>query len=400
AELAISDRLEVYEESIKPPQDIQWAIEHYGTGRFTPRPILFRPFSLSPAEYQIFGVPLEEQLVVSHKDIPLFPAKALSLIRKASRDMEPADRYKIWTTRTLLKNIHELRNSVNRGSRVTLKHLREFDLTVVANTLVLYLLELPRPLCPDEIYDPLRAVYGSRSEKDSSVDALQSISHLLQGINYVHLKTLQVLFGTINEQIQGDVTPEREEFVRAVSQRLGPVILRAREIVGVTVNRLPEHFARDLIENYDVVLANLQIERPAKPTVQPAKPQEDVGELTRSMANMNAGGSVPVGVAGPSAMASPRTSLEKPRMSLSADDAKIKSVNASNRVSTSSSLHVPADDAQKAKPSFDDDEVSIDSILEESNDANHNSESMDFFLKDEDSDGTDDDEDSDEDSAI
>ncbi|KAJ1926418.1 Rho-GTPase-activating protein 8, partial [Linderina pennispora] len=110
AELSIADRLEVYEESIKPQQDIQWAIEHYGTGRFTPRPILFRPFSLSPAEYQIFGVPLDEQLVVSHKDIPLFPAKALSLIRKASRDMEPADRYKIWTTRTLLKNIHELRN--------------------------------------------------------------------------------------------------------------------------------------------------------------------------------------------------------------------------------------------------------------------------------------------------
>ncbi|KAJ1939710.1 Rho-GTPase-activating protein 8, partial [Linderina pennispora] len=253
--------------------------------------------------------------------------------------------------------------------------LREYDLAVVANTLVLYLLELPRPLCPDEIYDPLRAVYGSRSEKDSSLDALQSISHLLQGISYAHLRTLQVLFATINEQIQGDVSPEREEFVRAVSQRLGPVILRAHEIVGVTVNRLPEHFARDLIENYDVILANIQIERPTKPTEQPIKTHEDVDELTRNIASMDTGaaGGSAAAVAGPSAMASPRVSLEKPRASLSADD------------------------AQKTKRSFDDDEISVDSILEDTNDANHNSESMDYFLKDEDSDGTDDDDDDDDD---
>ncbi|KAJ1955515.1 Rho-GTPase-activating protein 8, partial [Dipsacomyces acuminosporus] len=192
AELAIGDRLEVYEESIKPQQDIQWTIEHYGTGRFTPRPYIFRPFSLSPAEYQVFGVSLEEQLLVSHKEIPLFPAKVLSLIGKNSREMAPEDKYKIWTTRALLKSVHELRNSVNRGSKVTLKQLRTFDLPVVANALVLYFLELPQPLCPDELYDPLRALYSSRSEKDST-DTMHAIRNLLQGLSYAHLKTIQAL---------------------------------------------------------------------------------------------------------------------------------------------------------------------------------------------------------------
>ncbi|KAJ1888974.1 Rho-GTPase-activating protein 8 [Kickxella alabastrina] len=216
AELAIGDRLEVYEESLKPQQDIQWTIEHYGTGRFTPRPIIFRPFGLSPAEYQIFGVSLDEQLLVSHKDIPLFPAKALSVIRKATLDMAPEDRYKVWTTRALLRNIHEMRNSVNRGSKVTLKQLRQFELPVVANVLVLYFLELPMPLCPEELHGPLRALYSSASEK-SMEDTLDTIRSLLKGVSYAHLKTLQTLFFTLSEQVKDDTDAEaRKAFIRDI----------------------------------------------------------------------------------------------------------------------------------------------------------------------------------------
>ncbi|KAJ1789750.1 Rho-GTPase-activating protein 8, partial [Coemansia sp. RSA 2399] len=221
AELSIGDRLEVYEESIKPQQDIQWAIEHYGTGRFTPRPIIFRPFGLSPAEYQIFGVALDEQLLVSHKDIPLFPVKALSLISKSSREMAPDDRYAVWTTRALLRNIHELRNTVNRGSRVTLKQLRSFDLSVVANTLVLYMLELPQPLCPEELHGPLRAIYSTRSEK-STTESFKTIKSLLSGISYAHLKTIQTLFATLSDQTRGGSANERDNFIKSVSKRLGP----------------------------------------------------------------------------------------------------------------------------------------------------------------------------------
>ncbi|KAJ2350989.1 Rho-GTPase-activating protein 8, partial [Coemansia sp. RSA 2618] len=249
AVLAIGDRLEAYEESVKPQQDIQWAIEAYGTGRFTPHPIIFRPHALSPAEFQIFGVPLDEQLLVSHKRIPLLPAKALSLIAKRAREMPPADRFSIWTSRVLLRNIHALRNALNRGPRVTLRMLRAHDLPVVANVLVLYLLELPQPLCPEELHAPLRALYSARSEK-SSAESLSAVRALLEGVSYAHVATMQALFSTLRE-IAGDESEARAEFVRAVSTRLGPVVMRAKEIVGVSISRIPETFAADLIDHYD-----------------------------------------------------------------------------------------------------------------------------------------------------
>ncbi|KAJ1886287.1 Rho-GTPase-activating protein 8 [Kickxella alabastrina] len=373
AELAIGDRLEVYEESLKPQQDIQWTIEHYGTGRFTPRPIIFRPFGLSPAEYQIFGVSLDEQLLVSHKDIPLFPAKALSVIRKATLDMAPEDRYKVWTTRALLRNIHEMRNSVNRGSKVTLKQLQQFELPVVANVLVLYFLELPMPLCPEELHGPLRALYSSASEK-STEDTLDTIRGLLKGVSYAHLKTLQTLFFTLSEQVKDDTDVEaRKAFIRDISMRLGPVILRGREIVGVSVSRVPQIFATDLIEHYDELLGGIDVQRPVKLSVRPNK-----GDIA----------------------------YEGSQLAHDMDQAHLTSGASANATAVASSrlqlaVTPNTSDTVKTHPSFDDDEMLIDNILEETDGAAAGEDNMDFFLKDEDSDGTDDEDgDNEDDDAV
>ncbi|KAJ2557400.1 Rho-GTPase-activating protein 8 [Coemansia sp. RSA 1933] len=428
AELSIGDRLEVYDESIKPQQDIQWAIEHYGTGRFTPRPIIFRPFGLSPAEYQIFGVALDEQLLVSHKDIPLFPAKALSLIRKSSAGMPPAERYAVWTTRALLRNIHELRNTVNRGSRVTLKQLRSFDLSVIANTLVLYLLELPQPLCPEELHGPLRAIYSTRSEK-SSAESFTTLKSLLSGISYAHLKTIQTLFYTLNEQAKGGSANERDAFIKSISKRLGPVVLRGKEIVGVTVSRIPEIFVADLIENYDDILAGIEARRPFKPIQPPIKITEpDAQPGGSSSADLRPN----VGERGSQSRSSRPSSLDaKQRRSTdggpslstpkrlsatsnvsaagsNAGDVLVPPTPASKRGSTSStSSHtqqqqqiVPnSADTLRTQNSFDVDERLVDNILEDANEATSGEQGdMEFFLKDEDSDGSDDDYDEDTDS--
>ncbi|KAJ2845959.1 Rho-GTPase-activating protein 8, partial [Coemansia brasiliensis] len=269
AELAISERLDVYEESVKPEQDIQWGIENYGTGRYLPRPVLFRPYGLSVAEFQIFGVPLEEQLLVSHKDAPLFVAKTLSLIRKSSQSMAPEDRYRIWTSRVLLHKIHELRNVVNRSARVTLRQLRTFDVPVVARALVLYLLELPQPLCPEELHGPLRALYSSRSEKSSS-DMLKSVAGLLAGMSYAHLKTMQELFKVICGSMADDEDEKRRiGFVHEIGRRLGPVVMRGRE-AGMGGGRIPELLVVDLIEHYADTLGAVEAERPCKPVPRPA----------------------------------------------------------------------------------------------------------------------------------
>ncbi|KAJ2706958.1 Rho-GTPase-activating protein 8 [Coemansia sp. IMI 203386] len=426
AELAVGDRLEVYEESLKPQQDIQWTIEHYGTGRFTPRPIIFRPFGLSPAEYQIFGVPLDEQLLVSHKDIPLLPAKALSLIRKESMNLTHEDRYKIWTTRALLRNIHDMRNMINRGSRVTLKTLRQFDLHVVANVLVLYFLELPMPLCPEELQGPLRALYSSTSEK-STAEKLETIRDLLSGVSYAHIKTLQSLFYTLNQQVQGDEDEQaRKTFISEVSQRLGPVILRGKDIVGVSVSRVPQVFAADLIEHYDELLAGIEIQRPFKPNARPAKSEttNEDGRLARDLDHTRLSGTSPtmpisattvvdsaaVAVKSSSGKAiTPRASLDVPASASKLSSAistrsasNANDVSASNnRTSMSSTGSRPTQaltpvtsETQKTHTPFDEDEQLVNNILGEANDADAaagSSENMEFFLNDEESDGTGDD---------
>ncbi|KAJ1726452.1 Rho-GTPase-activating protein 8 [Coemansia biformis] len=411
AELGIGDRLEVYEESIKPQQDIQWGIENYGTGRFTPRPILFHPFGRSAAEFQVFGVALDEQLLVSHKDIPLMPAKALSLIRKSACEMAPEDRYRIWTARVLLNHIHELRNAVNKSPQVTLRQLRAFDLPTVASVLILYLLELPQPLCPEELHGPLRAVYSSRSEKNST-ETLKTLRTLLEGTSYAHLKTMQTLFGTLHDIVSGDDTAARGEFVRAVSKRLGPVVVRGIEIVGAGASRIPELFAADLIEHYDTVLAKAEATRPFPPALPPVKSENEdesatvrVGAHTAGAASGAAAALADTDGLAPRA-ASSGGDAGAARLSSEAAEAASKRSSAgsslagrrASALSASSSLPRPAPGSARGQVSFDEDERLVDNILEDTNEPGGGGDSsMDYFLKDEDDDASDDE--ADEDSA-
>ncbi|KAJ2452882.1 Rho-GTPase-activating protein 8 [Coemansia sp. RSA 2336] len=380
AELAISERLDVYEESVKPEQDIQWGIENYGTGRYLPRPVLFRPYGLSVAEFQVFGVPLEEQLLVSHKEAPLFAAKTLSLIRKSSQSMAPEDRYQIWTSRVLLHKIHELRNVVNRNAQVTLRQLRAFDLPVVARALVLYLLELPQPLCPEELHGPLRALYSSRSEK-SSGDLLKGVAGLLAGLSYAHLKTMQELFKVICESMAGDEDEKRRAgFVQEMGRRLGPVVMRGRE-AGMGGGRVQELLVADLIEHYEDTLGAVEAERPCKPVPRPAaKLTEDVSldKLT-------------IGAAAAAEAAETHNALSGlpvPRNRSSDDTAKQESASpeADEQAGKRDS------GASKKQASFDEDARLVDDILEEAGQeteaAAPSSSNMDYFLKDEESDGS------------
>lgn len=361
SQLSTSERLEVYEESVKPQQDIQWTIERYGTGRFAPRPVVFRPYALSPAEYQVFGVPLDEQLLVSHKDIPLFPHKVLSLIRKSTGEMELKERYEVWTTRALLHNIHELRNSVNGGPRVTLKQLREYGLPVVVNLLVLYLLELPHALCPEDLNDPLRTLYMSANKSE---DYLKSIRNLLEGVSYAHLATMQGLFGSLHRLIQEDEDGERKsEFVKAIGQRLGPVVVRGKE----STQRMAESLVVDLILHYDQVLDGIKVQRVSKPCAKPSKQPETEKEEQKQEKQL------------------PAVSSEQ----LASGAVVAEAIMSAKPKEEEEDIQKLTADTQKS--TLDDDEQLVDDILggSGSKEGGGEGEDMDYFLKDEDSDDSD-----------
>ncbi|KAJ2819893.1 hypothetical protein IWW50_005283 [Coemansia erecta] len=204
---------------------------------------------------------------------------------------------------------------------------------------------------------------------------------------------MQALFSTLRE-IAGDESEARAEFVRAVSTRLGPVVMRAKEIVGVSISRIPETFAADLIDHYDVLLDGISVERPFKPVPPPAKSPDahilsESADAAAAAVEAGASGS-PVPVPVPQASES---SVPAPQASESSSSVPVP------RASESSSLAEKRSSAGAAKAlaSLDDDERLIDNILDEASEPGATADSnMDFFLKDEDSDGSDDEDDDDE----
>ncbi|KAJ2634733.1 hypothetical protein GGF44_003472, partial [Coemansia sp. RSA 1694] len=267
------------------------------------------------------------------------------------------------------------------------------------------------PLCPVELQDPLRAVYSSRSEK-SSIETLTAIRLLFEGVPYVHLKTIQVLFGVLSEQIKGDEnSAAREQFVKAVSQRLGPIILRGREIVGVGVGRLPETLVTDLIEHYDVVLAGIETRRPIKPCARPIKSESavDAGPSSRRAeedpeATSRALLETAAAAAAEAVVATKRSSAVSSHSAADQAVGKRASVGSTSGGGGQSAMSNSAG-TQRSHASLDEDELLVDDILEEARDSNGGDggggggggeDNMDFFLKDEDSDGTDDEDDDEE----
>ncbi|KAJ1921545.1 Rho-GTPase-activating protein 8 [Mycoemilia scoparia] len=271
--LASNDRKQVCYETIKPSQDIQWIIEQHGTGRFVPRPIIYHKFGTSPAQTQIFGIPLDEQMLISTKAIPLFPAKALSLLKKSTAQMSIAEKRKIWTSEQPARLISELKVSVNSGYKVTLKDLRKFELPVVVNALYLYLSELPDCLCTRPLYDPIKSFYQGRVDKESPEERASGLRHILQSIPSNNLSVLKALFEQLSSLVSANKGKETEEdnksceeFIEAISQRVGPAILRPwQESVTVLHDKHQIRLVRDFLEYYSLMLEPVEFSNAPPP---------------------------------------------------------------------------------------------------------------------------------------
>ncbi|KAJ1971716.1 Rho-GTPase-activating protein 8 [Dimargaris xerosporica] len=259
------DRLVVTCESFKPDQDIQYIMEQYGTGGFCPRPIVFTHHSRGAGDDQVFGVPLADQMrpLYPHP-MPPFVWKCLSALRKGMAELSDHDKRVIWTTETSLSSVHALRYEINRESRVTLKQLRMFDLTVIVGGMCLYLLELPECLCTFELYDAVKALYPTQQDSGHSNQKVAAIRTLLQGLPPAHISTLQALIAPFQQL----VTPAAEspsgsdathaDLVQRLYQRFGSLILRPR--AGSHVNfhdKHPARFMADLIHHHDQIFHQL-----------------------------------------------------------------------------------------------------------------------------------------------
>ncbi|PWA02912.1 hypothetical protein BB558_000919 [Smittium angustum] len=199
--LAINDRQRTYEESIKPEQDIRLLVESYGVGKFWPSPPIYHPLDKSPAEYQVFGVSLDEQQKISSKETPLMIAKSLSAIKKGLKSSEKQESYSVWTSIVDMRKVHAFRAIINNEPKVSLKLLRQFDLDIIASGLFLYLMELPDCLVTVDLYDPIKALY---KVKTNSEDKLNTLKNLVSSLTPASLKTLKAIIKHIKELIDDD----------------------------------------------------------------------------------------------------------------------------------------------------------------------------------------------------
>lgn len=74
------DRISLFQETVKPEQDISYIIEQFKTGPYCPRPIIYENYYYGSATEQTFGVPLEEVAQIYGSYVPPIVSKGIKLI--------------------------------------------------------------------------------------------------------------------------------------------------------------------------------------------------------------------------------------------------------------------------------------------------------------------------------
>ncbi|KAF7726518.1 hypothetical protein EC973_008649 [Apophysomyces ossiformis] len=267
---AIVDQIFVYQESLKPEQDVQYIVQQYCVAGFAPKAILYDNYYHGTAHDQIFGVPLEEIGKQSEDKVPKFVSCILEAIQNGERkwecvkinftklrigqeNLDKDEKRRLWSTRLPLSRVHAARQDINvPNQRLTVDMLKQHEVGLLVATLRLYLLELPESIMTDEFYDAAQALYSNK-EQDESLRLLP-LSNLIATLPGAHFATLHTLLSHIYRFVHdfaenGESLSDDE--VHAIAQSLGPVILRARvESLMTLTSKVPIRLAHDLITHF------------------------------------------------------------------------------------------------------------------------------------------------------
>lgn len=159
------DKMIDYQDTIDPENDLLQLITTCNTGLFQPKVITYNNY-YSPGLYQNFGIDLETRCRLDKKVVPLIISVLLSRMDQIYPDLENDKiRVSAWICPVKLSLTHELRKKLNqtqfKEESEILNILTEgqYEPSVIASVIKLYLLELPEPLIPNELLDVLRALY-------------------------------------------------------------------------------------------------------------------------------------------------------------------------------------------------------------------------------------------------
>ena len=106
-----------------------------------------------------------------------------------------------------LGKTHELRAKINNAKTPDPEVLKEYDPTVIASALKLYLLELPDPIMSFTVYDIVKSIYASNNNLEdirSRISAIQNTLSQLRVTNIATLDSLTQHFGRLIEITKAD----------------------------------------------------------------------------------------------------------------------------------------------------------------------------------------------------
>ncbi|KAF9344497.1 hypothetical protein BGX26_004301 [Mortierella sp. AD094] len=274
----VADHLLIFQEALRPANDVQYIIEQYRTGAFVPMPTLYNNFYHGSGLDQVFGVNIDKHCNFTRKKVPQIVMKCLTRIKKSSVALTNEQKLACWTADVPLADIHVLRNKINQGGKITQKLLRLFDMATIVGVLRLYFLELPGSLLNGEEYETVKIIYSSVSDdvSDSKNDArISSIRNLLALLSSARFYTLYEVVKHISGLIKE--TSADDSFTSFVAHRWGPVFLRPLEETAVTLHdKHPQRMMRDMLKMTHQIF-------------EPIRMQREDGNLSRSTTRVSAG---------------------------------------------------------------------------------------------------------------
>ncbi|KAI9347363.1 hypothetical protein BDR26DRAFT_75145 [Obelidium mucronatum] len=254
------DRFSVLLEMFSPEQQVQVIAERDRTGNARLKPIVY---SASSNKIRVesryvqslcFGVSVETLAERDGRRVPTLLRKCLRALVKGCIDSEEIGGRKgeldVWLESNMCApSVQALRNELNgSGKPVSLEKLRRRSTSDVIGLIKLWLLQLPGSICGDEVYEPLKLLYLSKSDEYAEMRS-GSIKSLLTTLNPANYSSLYALINHWQKLFEETGTnTKKDSKVAELSQVMGHLVLRPKNETLVTAHdKHPHRFLRDLL---------------------------------------------------------------------------------------------------------------------------------------------------------
>ncbi|KAJ3242118.1 hypothetical protein HDU81_007872 [Chytriomyces hyalinus] len=254
------ERFNVLLEMFSAERQVQAMAERDRTGNARLQPIVYSP-STSKIVVEskfvrnvVFGVSLEALAAREGRRVPGILRKCLkALVKGMCRDgsgvLGRKDEFAAWMDSSMYSTtVQSWRVELNSsGKALTLGAISSRPMSDVIGLLKLWLQQLPGSVCNNEIYEPLKLLYLSKSDEFAGMRS-GSIKSLLTTLSPAHYNCLFALVSHWQKLFEETGTSKDDAKVAELSQVMGHLLLRPRVETQVTAHdKHPSRFLRDLL---------------------------------------------------------------------------------------------------------------------------------------------------------